>query len=391
MPSQPTIERRTGANGSSPSTDRLTTPPGPGEPPPVPGGARHVPEGASEQAPSSNQRRFVISFLASCLGVLASVLAFNVVIDPFALAGTGLVPTAVEPDRSIKLDLLQNLKGGPEILIMGSSRSRQAEPSLLQKLTGHAGFNAGVTGGTSADEWVFTRFAADLFPHQKRRYIWFTDIGLAGGGVLPQLAQDPRARRYLRGGPSFGLGDVETYLSTDAAKASWRVLKKCVLGSCSSHIGYRPDGSLTNQSLHYLPERAKSLRKSVAKLIAAVRAHHETLAQARADINTPGRFFYFDRTLEFMNRRGEVPVIVLNPVYPSVLAELRKQGYPERRATLEKVTELHKRFAFVLVDCHDIRTWGGTTDDWNNATHVNRGNMRRMLRYIVAHSGGALR
>src|SRR5207249_2677049 len=111
-------------------------------------------------APASvSQRRFVIGFLASCLGLLTAVLALNVVIDPFAIAGSGIVPTAVESDRSIKLTLLESLKRGPEILILGSSRSRQAEPSYLGQLTGHTGFNAGVTGGTSADEWVFVRFA----------------------------------------------------------------------------------------------------------------------------------------------------------------------------------------------------------------------------------------
>ena len=366
------------------------TPPG-REQPPVPGGARHVPEGASEQAPSSNQRRFVVGFLGSCLGLLAAILAFNVVIDPFALAGSGIVPTAVESDRSIKLDLLQHLKRGPETLILGSSRSRQAEPAFLQKLTGHTGFNAGVTGGTSADEYVFVRFAADLFPHQKRRYIWFTDVGLAGGGVLPQLAHDPRAHRYLAGGAGFGLGDVKTYLSTDATKASWRVFRKCVLSTCHSQIRYNPDGSLTNQSLRYLPEHAKSLQASVRKLVAGVGAHHDTLAQARADLTRPGRFFYFERALAFMNRRGEVPVIVLNPVYPTVLAALNKYGYAGRRATLEKVAQLKKKYRFVFVDAQDIRTWGGNDYDWSNATHVNRSNMRRLLRYIVAHSQAALR
>jgi hypothetical protein len=358
---------------------------------PVPGGARHVPAAADEQAAAPNQRRFVVGFLGSCLGVLAAILAFNVAVDPFALAGSGIVPTAVESDRSIKLDLLQHLKNGPETLILGSSRSRQAEPAFLRRLTGHTGFNAGVTGGTSADEYVFARYAAELFPHQKRRYIWFTDVGIAGGGVLPQLADDPRARRYLKGGAGFGLADVSTYLSTDATKASWRVLRKCVLSSCRSRIRYHADGSLTNQSLRYLPERAKSLRASVAKLIAGVRTHHATLAQARADLRQPGRFSYLEQALAFMNRRGEVPVIVLNPVYPTVLAELKKYGYAGRRATLEKVAELHRHFRFVFVDCQDIRTWGGNDYDWTNATHVNRSNMRRMLRYIVAHSRGALR
>src|SRR5436190_19842207 len=150
---------------------------------PVPGGARHVPEGASEQAPSANQRRFVVGFLASCFALLAGVLALNVVIDPFALAGSGIVPTAVESDRSIKLDLLQQFERGPQILILGSSRSRQAEPAYLRRLTGRTCFNAGVTGGTSADDFVFVRYAAYLFPYQKRRYIRFSYYGIDGGGV----------------------------------------------------------------------------------------------------------------------------------------------------------------------------------------------------------------
>jgi hypothetical protein len=366
-----------------------TEPNRPGEGSPFPGS--HDVASAPGHAPSPNQKRFVISFLVSCLGLLAAVLALNITIDPFAIAGSGIVPTAVESDRSIKLTLLEHLKYSPDILILGSSRSRQAEPSYLQKLTGHDGFNAGVTGGTSADEYVFARFAADLFPHQKRRYVWFVDVGLAGEGINTQLAHDRRARKYLPGGADFGLGDVGTYLSTDATKASWRVFRKCVLATCESRVRFNPDGSLTNQSLRYLPERAASLRKSVAKLAAGVRAHHQTLAQARRDLSHPSRFFYFERALAFMNKRGEEPVIVLNPVYPSVLAELNTYGYAGRKASLEVIAKLHKRFKFVFVDCQDIRLWGGTARDWSNATHVNRANMRRMLRYIVAHSAGALR
>jgi len=297
------------------------------------------------------------------------------------------VPTAVEPDRSIKLNLLEHVKRNPQVLVLGNSRGRSAEPAVLHRLTGHTAFNAAVTGGSAPDAYVFVRFAADRFPHQRRRYIWFTDVGLASGIVLPQLAQDPRARRYLPGGFGFGLGDVGSYLSTEATAASWRVFRKCVLGSCRSHIHYAADGSLTSRSLHSLPEHAGSLQKAVA----AARAPHETLAQWRRDLADPSRLVYFERVLAFMNRRGEVPVIVLNPIYPTVLAALKSQGFPGRRATLEKVAQLHKRFRFVLVDCEDIRRWGGTASDWFNATHVNRANMRRELLYIVARSDGALR
>ena len=343
-------------------------------------------------AAEASQHRFAAGFLGSFLAVLAVVLAFNVVVDPLALAGTGLVPTAVEPDRSIKLDLLQHLQRGPQILILGDSRGRQAQPSQLQRLTGHSAFNAAVTGGSAPEAYVFVRFAADRFPQQKRRYIWFTDNGLASGVVQPQLAQDPRARRYLSGVPGFGLGDVKTYLSTNATRDSWRVFEKCVLASCRSRIQYNRDGSLTKRSLSFLPEDARSLRRSVRARISLVRAHPETYGQARRDLEDPQRFAYLERMLAFMSRRGETPVIVLNPIYPSVYAVQRKQGFPELRATLWKLAQLKKRgFRFVVVNCEDMRRWHGTAYDWSNASHVNRANMRRELRYVVAHSRGALR
>jgi hypothetical protein len=342
-------------------------------------------------AEMATQGRFVGGFLGSFLVALGCVLAFNVVVDPFALAGTGIVPTAVEPDRSIKLDLLARLRHGPQILILGDSRGRQAQPSQLRRLTGHTAFNAAVTGGSAPDAYVMVRFAADRFPHQKRRYIWFTDNGLASSVIEPQLAQDPRARRYLSTVPGFGLGDVESYLSTDATKASWRVFEKCVLGACRAHIQYHADGSLTTQSLRHLPEDAKSLSKAIRLKLAAVRAHHETAAEARREIDSPGRLSYMERMLTFMNSRREVPVIVLNPIYPSVFAAQEKNGFPAYRATLAKLAQLKKRFRFVVVDCEDSRRWGGNPKDWSNATHVNRKNMQRELAYVVAHSHGVLR
>ena len=81
-------------------------------------------------------------------------------------------------DRSIKLDLIAKLTQGPQILILGDSRGREAEPSFVQRLTGHTGFNASVMGGSTPEFWVFTRYTADRFPNQKRRYIWFVSSGL---------------------------------------------------------------------------------------------------------------------------------------------------------------------------------------------------------------------
>lgn len=174
----------------------------------------------------------------------------------------------------------------------------------------------------------------------------------------------------------------------DATGTSVRVLKACGLRRCrpSRRIRYRPDGSLVPRSIRNLAERAKSLQRDVREAVLSIRANPPQ--ERRVD---PRRYVHFEQTLEFMNRHGATPVIVLNPVHPAVLAELRAYGYPGRKTALEYLRELRTRFAFVLVDAEDIRVWRGSPTDFSNANHVNRQNMRRLLEYIVAHSRGALR
>ena len=347
---------------------------------------RHVPADGAVADAAPGAVRFVIAALASCFGVLGAVLALNVIADPFAITGTGVVPTAVESDRGIKLTLVERLDAPPDVLILGSSRARLAEPAFLRRLTGLRGFNAGVTGGTAADAWVFTRHAASEFPQTRRRFIWFVDVGIATNGVNPQLADDPRAARYLESGGQIGLKDVATYLSVDATRASIRVLRKCVLDECVPRIAYEADGSILRSQLRYLPERGRNLKAAAAALAASVRANPPKRVPVDRD-----RHQFFERTLAFMNSRGERPVIVFNPIYPTVLAALERHGFPGRATSLAYLRELRRRgFDFVLVNLQDIRTWGGRAEDFSNPTHVNRKNMERMLRYIVAHSEGAL-
>ncbi|HTZ04703.1 MAG TPA: hypothetical protein VMB53_03015 [Gaiellaceae bacterium] len=69
----------------------------------------------------------------------------------------------------------------------------------------------------------------------------------------------------------------------------------------------------------------------------------------------------------------------------------RQVGFPARTTSDAYLADLHKRVDFVVVDGEDIRVWGGRPGDFTNPTHIDRANMRRLLRYVVAHSEGALR
>jgi hypothetical protein len=331
--------------------------------------------------------RYAIAALAALAIALCAVFALNAIVDPFSLVGWRILPPALETDRSTKLNLIDKLKTNPQVVVLGSSRSRQAEPSLIDKLTGlKTGFNAGVTGGDAADAWVMVRNIAARFPHAWRTYIWFIDYKIATAGINPQLAQDPRSRGYLGNrSVNFSLADVGQYLGFQATQASYRVLKACAEGPCQPNFLYRPDGSL-KRGVH-LPEDAKSLKNDVNTKLKAVSQQRPNLAFKSSELSI------FEKTLAFMNEHHARPVIVLNPQYPSVWRLLQTKKSHRDAEALRELHKLQKTYNFVVVDGSNIHLWHGMTgkDGWNNATHINRANMRLFLHYIWLHSDGALK
>jgi hypothetical protein len=125
--------------------------------------------------------------------------------------------------------------------------------------------------------------------------------------------------------------------------------------------------------------------KALPSAIASVRADAKKSWHIKPESTT-----WFRKLLGFANGHGAKPVIVLNPVYPAVLAARKKYGFPELKAARTYLAWLRKRYRFVFVNAEDIRTWGGKASDFTNIDHIDRTNMDRLLRYVVHHSGGAL-
>jgi hypothetical protein len=295
-------------------------------------------------------------------------LPLLLVLAALALGSASAASTPPPTDRSIKLDLIAKLGQGPQILILGDSRGRQAQPAYLQRLTGLRGFNAAVMGGTAPDAWVFTRYTADRFRGEKRRYILFVSSGLAGNIPDPRTEADPRGEHYLQ--------EVAPYLDKLPLNVDWPK---------HPFTGYRPDGSLPGKAWPPTAAHVAEVRAKAADLVARIRSR----PPRPLDYDSK-RFRLFEHLLAYMNSRGERPVIVFNPLYPSVYAELERLGSPVTSGSLAYLRSLRTRYDFVVVDCENIHTWGGTDSNWKNATHVDQFNMRRMLRYVVAHSDGAL-
>ena len=290
-----------------------------------------------------------------------------------ALAAGGATAASTPPptDRSIKLDLIAKLTRGPQIVVLGDSRGRPAEPALLQRLTGRTAFNAAVMGGSAPDAWVFMRYAADRFPNQKHRYIWFVSDGLAGNIPDPRTEADPRGRRYLQ--------EVAPLLDPEPLNVPW---------PARPFNPYLPDGGLAGNASPPSPEQVQKVKAQAAAIVAKIRSKPPN--PPHGDPKGYPQYRLFEHLLAYVNARGERPVIVFNPVYPTVYAALAEYGLPTLTNSLAYLKSLRTRYQFVVVNCENIHTWGGNASDWTNATHVDRLNMRRMLSYIVAHSDGAL-
>ena len=288
-----------------------------------------------------------------------------------ALAGASATAASAPPptDRSIKLDLIERLQHGPQILILGDSRGRQAEPSDLHRLTGLTAFNAAVMGGSAPDAWVFIRYTADRFPTQQRRYIWFVSAGLVGNVVDPRTDADPRGRRYLQ--------EVEPYLSRQPETVEWPK---------QPFTGYRPDGGLAGRASSPSPAHVLKVKAEATAMVAEIERHPPTTATLG-----PQPRKLFEHLLAYLNGRGEEPVIVFNPIYPTVYAALQRYRNPVIAGSLRYLRTLHSSYDFRVVNAEDIRVWGGTSANWKNASHIDRFNMKRLLAYVVRHSGNALR
>jgi hypothetical protein len=343
-----------------------------------------------EQRPAVRQlRRFVIGMLGAALAVVLSVLSFNILVDPFGTFGTHIFPTAIANDRAVKITLLEKLPYNPDILILGSSRSRPAQPGVLKELTGRTGFNAGISGGGAVDWWVLSHLWLNRFPEGPHHVLLFVSDGVGTNAVNPQLAADARAAPYLP--KSLGTGEwsiphkLSAYLSLDALQDSYRVVRACMRAIGCHPSLYHPDGSLVRSFLRDPADRTTRMHGLLADQIARLRrdgvsrhlpSHHEQLT--------------FERLLAYLNNHGITPVIVTNPLQPRLLAELNRQGNPRYRWSLRYLNSLHSRYRFDFVDLTSIKTFGGSPSDFADPTHVDSNNMRLMLAYIVTHDNGIL-
>ncbi len=326
--------------------------------------------------------------------VMGAVLALNVVADPYGSVGTHYLPTVTTSDRTVKADRVEQLEEGPELVLLGSSRSMRYEPEYLEEKTGLSAFNAGVNGiGGTADAWAMSQTIHDTWPEADPAYLWLLDVeSFVPFEVGARTANEPRMAQYV-GQASIGKGPREfaralwdnrsTLFSLDTAKDSARLLLYREEAK-SSQSKYRKQ-ILADGVLKPRKWSEREWKRRWPKSVERYSNLHKNVYKGL----DPTAQEYFEKTLAFMNEQGQTPVIVLTPVNPKLRTILAPLGWTERyEEVVAYVESLQGEYDFVFIDTTDPRVFGFDKKEWYDGVHLTTVNTRRAIDYILEQTGG---
>lgn len=341
-----------------------------------------------EAAFGESHRQFVAAILGGALAIMAAVAAFGAFLDPYGGVGTGVFPTVVPRDATVKADLMLGLKQAPGIVVLGSSRSLKVDPRYLQEKTGRTAFNAGVRAGTPIEAYALWRLLDDRFPDADTRVLWMLDVeAFRSNYIDAALLNDSRIAKYFSAAEQIRARGHALWplLSWNGADDAFKVAKAELAGTAPSADDQR------DAAHHYF-------RLDGYKRLGEARDGHMVRNKYigfYAGDGFPGLAAtpaaYLEETLRLMNSKGVDPVIVITPLSPQVQTLLRPLGWADRRRdVVQLLHRLQQRYRFQLADMSSVGTWGGNPQGFADGVHLKPANMRRLTDAVLSRFPGAL-
>jgi hypothetical protein len=342
------------------------------------GGAYHAAP-RFEPGTGERPRRFVVWTLLGLAVALIAAAAFNLVVDPYGTAGTGIFPVGLPRDASLKADLIERLDRQPETIVLGSSRSLKVDPRRISADTGRTAFNAGVRGGGPLEAYALLRWLHDRFPNDRPRVVWMLDLeAFRTDTVQPDLLSDPRIGRYVsqaHGLRSDGL-DPWRLFSWSETEDSLRLVRSELDGELARRRraqsarngGFRADGYYTRRDFFW-----------------KLTFDEYTNLYRRGFSIRPLPWLYLKRTLALANSWGVRPLLVISPMHSRLLATVRQLGWDERHAELlAKLTALSRSRRFDIADMSSVAAFGGIPGAFYDPLHMRPANADRLVDVLAA-------
>ena len=270
-------------------------------------------------------------------------------------------------DKSFKADLIDELPSPPELVVLGGSRARRFEPSYLYDLTGLESFNCAVQCFRPEDAWAFSTYLFGRAPDVRLHAIIALQTRTFRDDTMrPGLLYDPR---------------LAAAFPADVVAAQKTALGKPEVRDLLEVSRYTARGRLVRNRYDVTRERpGYSFDSHLALYVRRQLANHRwngPLADARSRQ-------YFEKTVRLYNDHGVVPLVIVMPYQPRVLAEFRRAGFQKY---LDRLTAYLRRAStrcdFRFLDLTDIETFGGSASGFYDGAHVTRENAHLIAAYAV--------
>jgi hypothetical protein len=326
----------------------------------------------------------VWTFLTTILIACLALALFNYVVNPLNYYPPRLVRPLSYGDQLVKVDLMNRQAAGPDVLVLGSSRTMKLAPADVTALNGMTAFNGGVSSSRPEEWYAMLRHALDDLHWQPREIIVGVDLETLfyHGESNEDLLSSPDLRQHLP-------ADMyrESLWNRAALLISWDqlLLSRKAL---ALNRGARPPAAITfdpDGLLHYVGwEKAVAegrFQFGVEFNIRDYRRRYDGL-----DGFDEQRKALFEQMLKLAAARSIRVRLFATTFHPAVLAEMVKlpafnQVHADAVQYLSAAATRYQGVTFA--DFTEITSFGGDQDNFFDGVHIRQENGRRQLERLL--------
>lgn len=322
-------------------------------------------------------------YLATAIAIVAIAVGLNLIVDPFAIYGTGIFEAQEFNRYQYKYHLFRDFEPKPSALIIGSSRVTFIDPLIVEEITGKKCFVWGCPDARMEIEYAMLRIALEEF---------HAPIELLIVGVEPEVFHTTREIH-----PEARVIDVYTRYFDDSAAwskfsekfarlftieqtlASVNVLIREIQGRESERIfGFREDGfPLLPENVY--DDAADRIQKGVLEYPYTGFGIEDFTGLSEE------RKFYWGEILRICDENDIEVYAITTPLHPAIVRRLVELGAkPIYDETAEYIGRTVAEIGGVFRDYSVIESFNGSPDYFLDAHHMTPDNGNILIRDLLS-------
>ena len=322
-------------------------------------------------------------FLATLVSLVLFSAIMNVIVDPFAIYGTGVFD-ALEFNRyQYKYLLLKDFEPKPEALVIGSSRVTFMDPEIIEEITGYRCFVWGCPDARMEIEYAMLRIALEEFHCPIKLLI----VGVEPEVFHPTKPIHPEAKvideytKYFEETPGWSkfAEKFSRLFTIEQTLASIKVIAREIRGQESERLfDFRADG------FPLLPENTYD--EAPARIQEGI-LHYPYGGFGLNEFTglSEEREHYFEEILRICDENDIRVYAITTPLHPDLVRKLVSlDAKPIFDDTAEYVGGEVEKHGGIFRDYTTIDSFGGSADYFLDAYHMTPDNGNILVRDLLS-------